>query len=76
MAWQIAFLIIGSDPARFRPLMIAGIVEKLGHVAGVAVLFRLGRLPVVDATAAIPDFVLAILFVAAYAATAARPVKE
>lgn len=76
MAWQIAFLIIGSDPARFRPLMIAGMVEKLGHVMGVAILFRLGRLPASDATTAIPDLVLAILFVAAYAATAARTVKE
>jgi hypothetical protein len=37
MAWQIAFLAIGSSPARFRPLMISSIVEKLGHVAGVAV---------------------------------------
>jgi hypothetical protein len=32
MAWQIAFLLIGSNPARFRLLMIASIVEKLGYV--------------------------------------------
>lgn len=34
MAWQIAFLAIGWSPARFRPLMVPCIVEKLGHVAG------------------------------------------
>ena len=33
MAWQIAFLIIGSNPARFRMLMIPGILEKLGSRA-------------------------------------------
>ena len=53
MAWQIAFLMIGSNPARFRPLMIPGIVEKFGHVAGVAVLYGQGRLDP-DATAAVP----------------------
>ena len=39
MAWQIASLVIARNPVRYRPLMIPGIVEKLGHVAGVAVLY-------------------------------------
>ena len=69
MAWQIAFLVIGSNPARFRPLMIPGIVEKLGHVAGVAVLYGKGRLPVADATAAGPDLLLATLFIVAFLKT-------
>jgi hypothetical protein len=69
MAWQIAFLVIGSNPSRFRPLMIPSIVEKLGHVAGVAVLYSQGRLAVADATAAGPDLVLAVLFVVALATT-------
>ena len=69
MAWQIAFLVIGSSPARFRPLMIPSIVEKLGHVAGVAVLYGQGRLSVADATAAGPDLLLAVLFIVAFAMT-------
>jgi len=32
MAWQIAFLVIGSNPVRFRPLMIPSIIEKAGYV--------------------------------------------
>jgi len=32
MAWQIAFLIIGSDPDRFRLLMIPSMIEKFGDV--------------------------------------------
>jgi hypothetical protein len=69
MAWQIAFLVIGSSPARFRPLMIPSILEKLGHVAGVAVLYGQGRLSVADATAAGPDLVLGVLFIVAFAVT-------
>ena len=69
MAWQIAFLMIGSSPARFRPLMIPGIVEKFGHVAGVAVLYGQGRLSVPDLTAAVPDLLLGVLFMAAFAVT-------
>src|ERR1043165_2977125 len=48
MAWQIAFLVIGSNPVRFRPLMFPSIVEKLGHVGTVAVLYSKGRIPLVD----------------------------
>src|SRR5215510_1919858 len=31
LVWQLAFLIIASDPLRFRPLMIAAILEKLAY---------------------------------------------
>ena len=69
MAWQIAFLVIGSNPARYRPLMIPGVLEKLGHVGGVAVLYGKARISVADAQAAIPDLLLAILFMIAFAKT-------
>lgn len=71
MAWQIAFLMIGSNPARFRPLMIASILEKLGHVGGVAVLYWNARISDIDAQAAVPDLLLAILFMVAFARTRA-----
>jgi hypothetical protein len=69
MAWQIAFLVIGSSPARFRLLMIPSIVEKLGYVATLAVLYGQGRIPAADATPVIPDFLLGALFIAAFAKT-------
>ena len=69
MAWQIAFPVIGSSPARFRPMMIPSIVEKLGHVAGVAVLYGQGRLSAADATAAGPDLLLAVFFIVAFVTT-------
>ena len=67
MAWQIAFLVIGSNPARFWPMMIPSVVEKFGHVATVAVLYGQGRVSSADAQAAVPDLLLGILFIAALA---------
>jgi len=69
MAWQIAFLIIGSNPARFRVLMIPGMLEKLGYVVGLAVLYQQARVTWADAQAAVPDFALAILMMLAFVKT-------
>jgi hypothetical protein len=67
MAWQIAFLIIGSSPARFRPLMIPSVLEKFGHVSTLAVLYAARRISPQDAQAALPDLLLGILFIVAFA---------
>jgi hypothetical protein len=69
MAWQIAFLIIGSDPVRFRLLMLPAIFEKLSYVVTLAVLFGQGRILAADAVAAVPDLLLGVLFGVAFAAT-------
>jgi cytochrome b len=72
LAWQIAFLVIGSNPARFRPFMIPGIVEKLGYVATVAVLYGQSRISAVDAQTAVPDGLLGLLFIVAFVRTRPR----
>ena len=72
MAWQIGFLIIGSDPVRFRLLMIPSIIEKFGYVLTLAVLYLRARVSSADAMAAVPDLLLGILFVAAFARTGRR----
>jgi len=72
LAWQLAFLVIGSNPVRFRPLMIPSIVEKLGYVVTVAVLHGQARISAADAVAAVPDLLLGLLFIAAFAKTSAR----
>ena len=69
MAWQIAFLVIGSDPARFRPLMIPSMIEKAGFIVTLAVLYGRARIPALDASAGIPDLVLCVLFGAAFVRT-------
>ena len=69
MVWQIAFLIIGSDPIRFRPLMIPSFLEKFGYVITLLVLYAQGRVSAVDLQAAVPDSLLGILFLVAFAKT-------
>lgn len=73
VAWQVAFLIIGRDPARYRPLMLAAIIEKATFVIAVAVLFSLGRVEVPTVIAAGGDMLLGILFSAAYVKTRPSP---
>ena len=71
LAWQLAFWIIGSDPLRFRPLMIPSMIEKFGFVLALSVLYALGRVGARELSPALPDLVLGVLFVAAYVKTQA-----
>ena len=74
IAWQLAFLVIGSDPVRFRPLMIPSMVEKFYTVLSMAALFVQGRIALTDMIVISPDLALGILFVIAFAKTSAAAV--
>jgi hypothetical protein len=65
MAWQVAFLIIGRNPIKYRAFMIPSLIEKFGFIAIVAVLYGRGRIPLEDAMVAVPDAILGALFVVA-----------
>ena len=69
LAWQIAFLMIGSSPARLRPMMIPSILEKLGYVVTVILLYRQARISAAEASSALPDLLLGVLFIVAFAKT-------
>lgn len=69
LAWQIAFMIIATDPARFRPLMIAAIVEKFSYAVAMITLYLQGRLHSSDLTFAGADLLFGLLFVVAFART-------
>ena len=69
LAWQIAFFVIGSNPARFRPFMIPAALEKLGYVVTLAVLYSQARIPAVDVQPAVPDGILGLLFIVAFVKT-------
>jgi len=71
MAWQIGFLVIASNPARLRPLMVAAVIEKLGFVLTVVVLHGQARLSSRDTLVIVPDLLLGILFVIALIKTQA-----
>jgi hypothetical protein len=69
MAWQIAFLIIGSNPTRFRTFMIPAVLEKLGYVATLLVLYNQARISSTALQAAVPDGFLGLLFIVAFLKT-------
>src|SRR5262245_52566887 len=71
IAWQIAFLVIASNPARLRPLIVAAVIEKLGFVLTVVVLHGQARLSSRDTVVIVPDLLLGILFVIALIKTQA-----
>jgi hypothetical protein len=76
LAWQVAFLLIATDPIRFRPLMIAAILEKLGYMATLSVLYAQGRLAFGQFAAVSPDAILGALFVVAFIKTPASAAAE
>jgi len=69
LAWQVVFLLIGRDPVRYRPIMIACVLEKLGYGLAVIVLLGLGRVAASTLITAGIDLTLGALFVAAYLKT-------
>ena len=71
MAWQVAFLVIGSNPLRLRPLMIPAILEKLGYVLLLAILRGQSRISDLDTYPILPDLLLGLLFIAAFIRTRA-----
>jgi hypothetical protein len=72
LAWQIAFLFIAQDPARFRPLMIPSILEKVSFSLAVLVLVSQNRMHPSDLVFAGTDLLLGLLFVIAYFKTPSR----
>ena len=75
IAWQIAFLIIGSNPARFRTMMIPAIIEKLGYVSMLVFLYSQSPISALDVQPAIPDGLLGLLFVVAFLRTGSSDVR-
>jgi len=66
VAWQLAFLVISLDPARYRLLMLPAIVEKATFAIATAVLFATGRLAGVVFGFGMLDAVLGVLFAVSF----------
>ena len=66
IAWQIGFLVIGRDPARFRPMMIPAVLEKVIFVLSQAALYMQGRVRMGQLAVAGPDLILGILFIVSF----------
>lgn len=66
IAFQLVFIIISTDPLKYRPLMLAAIVEKFSFVIAVAILVVAGRTSGQIVIGAGIDLVLGVLFVLAW----------
>lgn len=70
VAWQVLFLLMAKNPARYRPAMIPAVLEKLGFGVAVVALFLLGRVSSLMLLGfSVVDLIFAALFVVAYAKT-------
>jgi len=72
LAWQVAFIVIATDPVRFRPLMIPCILEKVSWSAAVIILVLQGRMHKSDLVFVGADLLLGLLFLIAYFKTSPR----
>ena len=72
-AWQLVYLVIGRDPAPYRPIMLLGALGKVIFAVAVWSLALQGRTPLATALVASPDLLLAALFVAAWFRTRPAP---
>ncbi len=69
LVWQLLFLLISRDPARWRPLMPVAVLEKLSFGVPVLVLTVQGRVPGSVTGFGVIDLVWGALFLLALPAT-------
>jgi hypothetical protein len=66
-------LLIGWNPARFRPMMIASALEKLSFAVAAVALYAQARLPTVILAAGTMDLALGTMFLIAWWRLGALP---
>ena len=76
LVWQIAFIVIATDPIRFRPMMIPAILEKLVYAVPVMVLVLQKRMHPTDLIFSATDLTLGALFLAVYLRTPRRVLQS
>ena len=75
LAWQVAFVVIGTDPLRYRALMPAAMIEKFSYVGSLAVLFAKGRVAAVALGPGAVDGLLGMAFLYAWIRTGPEAAK-
>jgi hypothetical protein len=69
LAWQVLFLVLSTDPVRYRAMILPSILEKVTWGIALIVLFSQGRLPRSAFAIGSVDWIFAFLFLAAYFTT-------
>ena len=73
VAFQIIFLIIATDPARYRSMMLPSIIEKSSFAIATAALFYAGRIETNLFIGGMVDALLGVLFVISYIKVGSPP---
>jgi len=69
LAWQALFLVLSSDPVRYRAMILPSILEKVTWGIALIILFSQRRLPLSAFAIGSVDWIFAFLFLAAYFTT-------
>jgi len=69
LAWQVLFLVLSTDPVRYRAMILPAVLEKISYGIALIVLFSQRRLPFAVLGIGSVDWIFAFLFVAAYSKT-------
>ena len=73
LAWQVLFLLLSRDPARYRVMILPSVLEKVSYGIALAVLFLQHRIPQRVLAVGSGDWIFAVLFVTAYVKTKPTP---
>jgi hypothetical protein len=73
LAWQFLFLVLSTDPVRYRPMILPCIAEKVSYGIALVVLHAQGRLPLSAFAIGSIDWIWAFLFLAAHFKTKSAP---
>jgi len=76
LVWQIFFLVLSTDPIRYRPMMLVSVLEKATAVIAIPWLYVLGRIGGLWLGVAAVDLVFGVLFLAAYRGTDRTPSSD
>lgn len=68
-AWQILYLLISTDPIRYRPLMIPPMLAKGSFVIALTILYFQNRVSSTMLGASMIDLLLVVLFFVSYLRT-------
>jgi hypothetical protein len=73
LAWQFMFLVIASNPIRYRRAMLPAMLEKVGFAIAIPLLYAASRVASVWIGFASMDAIWLVLFVIAYLWTPKEP---
>ena len=76
ICWQILYLVVSSDPIRYRPMMIPAFLAKGSGTVALTWLYLIGRVSSQWIAIGAVDGIFAILFLVAFLATRCESMKR